>query len=72
MRDSAPALPTRGCPEALPEIAIVPESECSTPTLIGDLSCAKTEAPGTAERSAVPAAALINERRELSIERVPK
>jgi hypothetical protein len=46
---------------AVSEMAIVPDSECSTPTLIGDLSCAKTmlEAVRPGRDKAVPAAAAL-------------
>src|SRR5688572_18166501 len=53
------------------EIAIVPDSECRTPTLIGALPCAKSEPPGTADNSAEPAAALMIERRDEFIEWFP-
>jgi hypothetical protein len=46
---------------AVSEMAIVPDSECSTPTLIGVLSCAKTmlEAVSPGSTTAEPAAAAL-------------
>src|SRR5690606_29418735 len=50
---------------AVSEIAIVPDNECSTPTLIGERSCAKSrlEALSPGRASAAPAAAFRMSRR---------
>ena len=49
---------------AVSEIAIVPESECRMPTLIGDLSCAKRiDGPERVTTEPVAAAALRKDRR---------
>src|SRR5690606_26117575 len=52
---------------AVSEIAMVPESECSTPTLIGDLSCANRMLDGVrpGKAAAVPAANFRMERRDV-------
>jgi hypothetical protein len=49
---------------AVSEMAIVPESECRMPTLIGDLSCAnRIDGPERVTTEPVAAAALRKDRR---------